>query len=998
MSNVNQAMKKSDNIRKYPEAGDKTYDLAKKYAKVHLWKILHQPIQVGDADYNGAAASGIIGKKSGFPKTKEFLLSKPFDEYQGNIDYIPINLSNTKDEYLCPEDFDANKIRLVDCTDKCFIAKQKLLYGAQNEAMKSLRNETWCKYGFVKQYGGFNSLMIDFESCSLTSESDCRGWDRCFVSDDVYELRNEGLQLPNNAVARARLTEVRDYVTYYSTYPIRCFPNGQIVQFDHGNPSGQNNTTPDNMIGHTLISMDLAINVWFHKYKRFPTYEEVMENFVVAIYSDDKIFGLRPGSSIDKDDYLKIESEVYGKYGMVIKAAVSGVYEHVPGTRFTDENAPSFLGSKAKWDSIEECYVPVPRVNKLATSLTKQLVLQKKELTPAQQFHKLLSICGMCSAAPEILKPAIEFVNWMINAYPENQSEFYSVFQTLDPQIRTEYMELSSKYLITGNESKCGGFFLIFLPPHGWLEGFKDLLMPRSGRNKSAAKSSNKRAVRVKQPRPAPKVVYVDRPVKQRRRRRQNGRSKMNNEIRNAAKEGKEWWETALDVAGKVGSVALPLIAGFGDYEVEQNSISAAASDGKLGNEVPMISNSKCYNIIHHREYIGDILSSTASFTTQHFHINPGMAETFPWLSLIANNYEQYRLRGAIFEVKSLGSSYSASAGLGYVAMATQYNSLSPEFVDLKSLLNHEFANSAKTSETFVHPIECKKSELVLSELYTRPGLPPANSDLRMYDLGKLTVANGGQAVNGQVIGQLYVTYEVELYTPKTSSTSGVNISYFSCTGYTLGTGYLPVIGSSYDTDPATNLGLTFDPTGTWAYFPNGTRGRFAISCSWRCLAPTVAIDPLFLSTPSVVLAGTVGTAFRNDQIPEIGATATLLSAHYVVDVLGDVAGFEFSAPPGPYIGAQGSLRVTQIPMSQLLTKTFMHKHFPSNALEPKVLVSPTFHPDPSSDDEEEFEFTDREILKIMERIKMLEKFSNSPKSVKDVTKKFIEDANEKKM
>jgi len=54
-----------------------------------------------------------------------------------------------------------------------------------------------------------------------------------------------------------------------------------------------------------------------------------------------------------------------------------------------------------------------------------------------------------------------------------------------------------------------------------------------------------------------------------------------------------------------------------------------------------------------------------------------------------------------VFDFVSEGSEYTNSAGLGYVAMSTQYDAGSAPFVDKRSLLNAQFADAAKPSKSF---------------------------------------------------------------------------------------------------------------------------------------------------------------------------------------------------------------------------------------------------------------------------------------------------------
>jgi len=214
-------------------------------------------------------------------------------------------------------------------------------------------------------------------------------------------------------------------------------------------------------------------------------------------------------------------------------------------------------------------------------------------------------------------------------------------------------------------------------------------------------------------------------------------------------------------------------ITGFGDYRIQGNSL--------LEGSLPPVINTSGMNgfIVRHREYIGDI-TATTNFTPITYPINPGMITTFPWLSQIADSFEQYTLRGLIFEYKTMSSDALLSAGtgtaLGTVIMATQYNALNPPFVDKRTMENYEFANSSKPSLTFYHPVECLRRLTTVSELYVRTGVPPTGSDIRLYDLGEFTIATQGMQVATGVIGELWCTFEVEFFKPKLIQSEGLEI------------------------------------------------------------------------------------------------------------------------------------------------------------------------------------------------------------------------------
>lgn len=208
------------------------------------------------------------------------------------------------------------------------------------------------------------------------------------------------------------------------------------------------------------------------------------------------------------------------------------------------------------------------------------------------------------------------------------------------------------------------------------------------------------------------------------------------------------------------------LISGFGDYKVNENTLLTG------GINPPEVVNSANDGgvIVRHREYLGDV-NATIDFTPTRYFINPGLSSTFPWLSNIALSFEQYRIRGMLFEYKSLSSdavlSSATSSALGAVIMSTQYDVLDDIFPDKFTMENYLYANSDKPSCSFIHPIECKKNQTSVSELYTRDETIPNNADQRLYDLGVFTIATVGMQAASGVAGELWCTYEIELYKPK---------------------------------------------------------------------------------------------------------------------------------------------------------------------------------------------------------------------------------------
>lgn len=414
------AINKNDTSLTYPCEGDKNYQLALNYTWMHLAPYLIRPTLDGidSMSFAGDSSSGVIGLKCGYPKTGRFILSSEFNRYKNNTDYIPLKKINFKNEFLnIEDDLSRNKIRLVDCEDKCFIYKQKFLYDNQNLALLEHNKTHYIKYGMIKQFGGFSDFIISFEDCCLISCTDISGYDKSFFGLDVQDMRNRGLAIGSKGHYMPR-NKIVQYTSFYTLNPVRIWYNGDILMQDHSNSSGQNNTTTDNSIEHEIIISHLAIECFNFVFGRDPANEsEFRDSFEVGLYSDDKVFGLN--YDMDVDDFKIIERNVYAKYGMVIKAAASKAFSHIPGDRFTEEEGVEFLGGTAVWNDRADGYLPKPRVGKLMTSLTRRL--DDEPILPIiEQYNKVYSIFELLLCVDQDIKHAVcNFLLFLKNQYSE---------------------------------------------------------------------------------------------------------------------------------------------------------------------------------------------------------------------------------------------------------------------------------------------------------------------------------------------------------------------------------------------------------------------------------------------------------------------------------------------------------------------------------------------------------------------------------------------------
>lgn len=225
---------------------------------------------------------------------------------------------------------------------------------------------------------------------------------------------------------------------------------------------------------------------------------------------------------------------------------------------------------------------------------------------------------------------------------------------------------------------------------------------------------------------------------------------------------------------GLSAGAALSSALGFGDYKVRVNSLIHPSMD----DQVPNVGNGRGSIRVRHREYLGDVFGSK-NFHNLSYQINPANQNTFPWLSQIALNFEQWRPLGMIFEFRTMSSDtqISTSTALGTVVLATEYNSLAPGFVSKQSMENSQFVVSTKPSCSVMHPIECDLSQTPNQPLYVR--LPSSSSgDARLYDLGNFQIATQGMLVDDSNQGELWLSYDIEFYKPIIGSVSGTQVQF----------------------------------------------------------------------------------------------------------------------------------------------------------------------------------------------------------------------------
>lgn len=209
---------------------------------------------------------------------------------------------------------------------------------------------------------------------------------------------------------------------------------------------------------------------------------------------------------------------------------------------------------------------------------------------------------------------------------------------------------------------------------------------------------------------------------------------------------------------------------GVGDYTINANSLLGNIRNASNG--TPTIMTQQRSTRIIFREYIGDITTSSTAGPPQPFNsvtykVNPGDYNTFPWLASIANQYEQYKCHGLIFEFRSTTTDSSATGSFGSVMCSSDYDVFDPTPTNKREMLTMAYSSEAKAADNMLHGLECDPNELQRRVFYVRNSHNTADveTDLRDYDICNTTWATeGGDLPASSSIGSLYVHYDFEFF------------------------------------------------------------------------------------------------------------------------------------------------------------------------------------------------------------------------------------------
>lgn len=165
--------------------------------------------------------------------------------------------------------------------------------------------------------------------------------------------------------------------------------------------------------------------------------------------------------------------------------------------------------------------------------------------------------------------------------------------------------------------------------------------------------------------------------------------------------------------------------------------------------------------VVHERERVATLSGSVGFALANTFTLNPGLPASFPWLSVIANQFEKYRMSKVVYRFRP--SKGSSSPGIVVLAFE-------PDATDLPPSSALEIAQGLRYADG---PVWSDLELLVPMKFegFVRNSAI-ANSDVRLSDAGKVYVAVEGCA-DTTICGYIEAEYTIELMMKNAGGSGG---------------------------------------------------------------------------------------------------------------------------------------------------------------------------------------------------------------------------------
>lgn len=175
----------------------------------------------------------------------------------------------------------------------------------------------------------------------------------------------------------------------------------------------------------------------------------------------------------------------------------------------------------------------------------------------------------------------------------------------------------------------------------------------------------------------------------------------------------------------------------------------------------PILNRSKEF-VVSKREFIADLASSAAAgFNAGFFEINPGIPQSFPWASGLAQSFEKY----IIEEFKVIYQPASSTFVPGTFMMAPDFDPDDPPPDSKATLLDYQFA--VRSPLWKYCEMKLPRSAIMNQKTYFVRGDQLVTDGLKFYDPMKIYFSIDNKSVDVPYWGELWFEYRIRFLEPQ---------------------------------------------------------------------------------------------------------------------------------------------------------------------------------------------------------------------------------------
>jgi hypothetical protein len=193
-------------------------------------------------------------------------------------------------------------------------------------------------------------------------------------------------------------------------------------------------------------------------------------------------------------------------------------------------------------------------------------------------------------------------------------------------------------------------------------------------------------------------------------------------------------------------------------------SVAAAYATGQVG-RAPAIQMKKSSCRIVHRELVLSVFGTKAFTVSKTLQLNPGISDTFPWLSGQAFLWEEYKFHKCDLKYYTR----TGSGTSGSLILAPDYDAADAAPTSEQTASSFEDVAEDAVWKNIVCHLRPSSMDGMVKRHYTRSGPLAANLDIKTYDVGNCFVCTV-DGTDGDGWGKLWIEYDVEFFVPQLPS------------------------------------------------------------------------------------------------------------------------------------------------------------------------------------------------------------------------------------